>query len=56
MTIAEQISYDTAERIIIEHVRGSFEAGIQPDIIAQAFKLPRKRVEEIIQKIRESNQ
>ena len=54
MTIAEEIRIETTENNIFNYVKGLFENGINPDIIAKSFKLPIQKVEEIIQKIKAS--
>jgi hypothetical protein len=51
MTIAEQ----HIEKITYQHVKGVWNKGVSPKIIASAFNLPRKKVKEIIQKIKEES-
>ena len=50
MTIAKEIRIETT----FDHIKGLFENGINPDIIAKSFRLPLQKVEEIIQKIKAS--
>jgi hypothetical protein len=38
-----------------QHIKGLIEKGLDADFIADAFKLPTKKVREIIQKIKESS-
>jgi hypothetical protein len=54
MTIAEEIRIETTENNIFNHIKGLWRRGIQADIIADAFALPIQKVEEIIQKIKAS--
>jgi predicted transposase/invertase (TIGR01784 family) len=54
MTIAEEIRIETTENNIFTYVKGLWRRGIQADIIADAFSLPIQKVEEIIQKIKAS--
>ena len=58
MTIAEEIRIEerqiTTENNTFNFVKGLFENGINPDIIAKSFKMPLQKVEEIIQKIKAS--
>lgn len=59
MTIAERISYDTAERTrestTIQHIQALLKKGFDANFIADVFELPLQKVEEIIQKIRGLN-
>jgi hypothetical protein len=50
MTIAEEIRIETT----FEHIKGLWRKGLQADFIADAFALPLQKVEEIIQKIKAS--
>lgn len=47
MTIAEQRN----EKITFNHIKGLWEKGLEANFIADAFKMPLQKVEEIIQKI-----
>jgi predicted transposase/invertase (TIGR01784 family) len=50
MTIADEIREETT----FNYVKGLWEKGLKADFIADAFKLPIQRVEEIIKKIKNS--
>jgi predicted transposase/invertase (TIGR01784 family) len=52
MTIADRIREETFENTTFSHVKGLWEAGQKPDYIANVFKLPLQKVEDIIQKIK----
>ena len=54
MTIADRIKEDTFENITFNYVKGLWEAGQKADYIANVFKLPLQKVEEIIEKIKTS--
>ena len=58
MTIADRIRIEesqlTFERTTFNHVKGLWEDGQKADYIANVFKLPLQKVEEIIQKIKTS--
>ena len=54
MTTAEQIAYASAESTTINYVRGMIKKGLDANFIADAFELPLQKVEEIIQRIKES--
>jgi hypothetical protein len=58
MTIAEEIRIEerqiTTENTIFNHIKGLWRKGLQADFIADAFSLPLQKVEEIIQKIKAS--
>ncbi len=51
MTIADEIKEETT----FEHIKGLLEVGLNADKIAQAFKLPVKKVQDMILKIKESS-
>ena len=51
MTIADHIREETT----FEHIKGLIEEGFNADTIAKAFKIPVKKVQEIIQKIKDSS-
>jgi predicted transposase/invertase (TIGR01784 family) len=52
MTIADRIREETA----FNFIKGLVEKGLDAEFIADAFKMPIKKVREIIKKIKESNQ
>jgi chorismate mutase len=52
MTIADHIREETT----FEHIKGLLEEGFRDETIAKAFRLPIKKVREIIQKIKESSE
>jgi hypothetical protein len=58
MTIAEEIRIEerqiTTENNLFNYVKGLWRKGLQADFIADAFSLPLQKVEEIIQKIKAS--
>jgi hypothetical protein len=58
MTIAEEIRMEerqiTSENITFNFIKGLWEDGQKVDYIAKVFKLPVKKVQDIIQKIIES--
>jgi hypothetical protein len=54
MTIAEEIRIETTENNLFNHIKGLWRKGLQADFIADAFSLPLQKVEEIIQKIKAS--
>lgn len=51
MTIAEQRN----EKLTLTHIKGLWEKGLEATFIADAFKMPIQKVEEIIQKIMASS-
>jgi hypothetical protein len=59
MTIADRIRAEereiTIEYTTFQHIRGMFDEGFNADIIAKVFKLPIKKVQDIIQKIKDSS-
>lgn len=59
MTIAEEIKLEereiTTENTTFNYVKGLLKKGLQADFIADAFSLPIQKVEEIIQKIKASD-
>jgi predicted transposase/invertase (TIGR01784 family) len=55
MTIADHIREETMEFATFQHIKGLIEKGFDADLIADAFKLPIKKVQDIIQKIKESS-
>jgi predicted transposase YdaD len=55
MTIAEEIKIEERENLTLNHIKGLLEKGLQAEFIADAFKLPLQKVEEIIQKIKSSS-
>ena len=56
MTIADHIRIEEREMTTLEHIKGLLEKGLDADLIADAFKIPVKKVKDIIQKIKDSNQ
>ena len=56
MTIADRIREETIEFTTFNYIKGLLEEGLNADTIAKAFKIPIKKVQDIIQKIKESNQ
>jgi hypothetical protein len=54
MTIAEEIRIEEREYSTFKYVKGLWKKGLQADFIADAFSLPIQKVEEIIQKIKAS--
>jgi predicted transposase YdaD len=63
MTIADRIRAEereetreaTMEFATFEYVKGLIEKGLDANFIADAFKLPVKKVQDIIKKIKESS-
>jgi hypothetical protein len=51
MTIEQQL----IEKNTYNHVKGVWKEGLPVNVIASAFKMPRKKVKEIIQKIKEES-
>ena len=51
MTIADHIREETT----FQHIKGLLEEGLDVNFIAKAFKIPVKKVQDIIQKIKESS-
>ena len=56
MTVDQQIRMETIENVTFQHTKGLLEEGLNADVITKAFKIPMKKVQDIIQKIKESNQ
>ena len=56
MTIADRIREETMEFATFQYVKGMLEKGFDAEFISDAFKIPVKKVQDIIQKIKESNQ
>lgn len=52
MTIADHIREETT----FQHIKGMLEKDFDDKFIADVFKMPIKKVREIIKKIKESNQ
>ena len=52
MTVDQQIRLEASENTTFEHIKGLLEKGMKADFIADAFKIPLQRVEEIIRKIK----
>ena len=55
MTVDQQIRMETIETTTFNHVKGLIEKGFDAEFIADAFKIPVKKVQDIIQKIKDSN-
>lgn len=55
MTIADEIRMEERENVTFNFVKGLWEDGKKAEYIASVFKLPLKKVEEIIQKIKTSS-
>ncbi len=59
MTIADHIRAEereiTMELTTFQHIKGLLEIGLNADAISKAFKLPTKKVQDIIQKIKDSS-
>ena len=55
MTIADEIREKTMEFATFQHIKGLLEEGLNADTIAKAFKMPVKKVQYIIQKIKDSS-
>ena len=59
MTIADHIRAEereiTIEFTTIQHIKGLIEEGFNADTIAKAFKIPVKKVQDVIQKIKDSS-
>ena len=51
MTIADHIREETT----FQHIKGLLEKGLDAEFIADAFKMPLKKVQDIIQKIKDSS-
>ena len=59
MTIADHIRAEereiTMEFATFQHIKGLIEEGLDANFIAKAFKIPVKKVQDIIQKIKDSS-
>jgi hypothetical protein len=55
MTIADHIRAEEREVTTFNYIKGLLEKGFDADSIADAFKIPVKKVQDIIQKIKESS-
>ena len=59
MTIADRIRAEerevTMEFATFQYIKGLIEEGLDANFIAKAFKMPVKKVQDIIQKIKESS-
>ena len=59
MTIADHIRAEEREIAVefatFQHIKGLIEKGLDADLIADAFKIPIKKVQDIIQKIKDSS-
>jgi hypothetical protein len=56
MTVDQRIRMEATELTTFNHIKGLLEKGFDADLIADAFKLPLKKVQDMIQKIKDSNQ
>ena len=55
MTIADEIRTEERELTTFNYIKGLWEEGLNADTIAKAFKIPVKKVQDTIQKIKESS-
>ena len=55
MTAVEEIQLKERENLTFNHVKGLLEKGLDASFIADAFKLPMKKVEEMIKRLKESS-
>jgi hypothetical protein len=55
MTAVEEIQLKERENLTFNHVKGLLEKGLDASFIADAFKLPMKKVEEIIKRLKNSS-
>jgi hypothetical protein len=55
MTVDQRIRMEATELTTFNHIKGMLEEGFNADIISKVFKLPVKKVQDIIQKIKDSN-
>jgi hypothetical protein len=55
MTIADRIREETIEFTTFNYVKGLVEKGLDAEFISDAFKIPIKKVQDVIKKIKESN-
>ncbi len=55
MTIADHIREETRELITFQHTKDLLAIGFDDETIAKVFKLPLKKVQDIIQKIKDSS-
>jgi predicted transposase/invertase (TIGR01784 family) len=55
MTAVEEIRINERENLTLNHVKGLWERGLDASFIADAFKLPLKKVEEIIKRLKNSS-
>ncbi len=55
MTIADHIREETREAVTLQHTKDLLEIGLDAETIARAFKLPLEKVQDIIQKIKDSS-
>ena len=53
MTIADHIREETIELTTFNYIKGLLEKGFDAEFIADVFKTPMNKVQEIIQKIKE---
>ncbi|MCU0467399.1 MAG: Rpn family recombination-promoting nuclease/putative transposase [Arcicella sp.] len=55
MTVDQRIRIEATENVTLQYIKGMLEEGFNADTIAKVFKLPIKKVQDIIQKIKDSN-
>ena len=55
MTIADHIREETVEKTTFNYIKGLLEEGLNANTIAKAFKIPIKKVQDTIQKIKDSS-
>jgi hypothetical protein len=55
MTIADHIRAEERENNIFQYIKGMLEKGFDEKLIADVFKLPMKKVQDIILKIKDSS-
>ena len=55
MTIADEIREETIEITTFNYIKGLLEEGLNANTIAKAFKIPIKKVQDTIQKIKDSS-
>jgi predicted transposase/invertase (TIGR01784 family) len=55
MTIADRIREETIEFTTFNYVKGLVEKGLDAEFISDAFKIPIKKVQDVIKKVKESS-
>jgi hypothetical protein len=56
MTIADHIREETKEEVTFNMIKNLLQNGASHDLILKSFGIPMKKLQEIIQKIKDSNQ